>query len=250
MPTLRSLGMIASTCFAAMLVTNAAAAAPLQGPLVGFSCYKNDVTGGFLSRVFGGFFFHCGVFYLSNPQAEVMYAPRMEKIQNGLYRCDDVGPAQILSANGSDKFDLSGMNVELTIDNGWASSVNADYKHPAVQLSQVGNHLSSTFYSSPDVMKALPAPFGIDTFLTAAQHTGSNLLQYGGYSMLKGVNCQTFTVMVLMKLGLPQLADIVVDKYINTGGVRFIPPASGAPAGVHTCNAIGNGGELAVFTGE
>ena len=111
----------------------------------------------------------------------------------------------------------------------------------------MGNHQSGTFKDTPAVMKYVKAPFDIATFLEAAQHTGSNLLQYGGYSIPNGVDCQTFTIMVLMRLGLPQLVDIVVGSYMNNGGLlgRYIP--NGAPAGVHTCNPVGNGGELAGY---
>ena len=58
----------------------------------------------------------------------------MEQIRNHLYRCDDRGAAEIVGANGNDKYDLSGMNVELTIDNGWSSFSDENYKHPAIQV--------------------------------------------------------------------------------------------------------------------
>ena len=202
-----------------------------KGPYVGFSVYDGKHTAGGLLSIK---IWHVGVFYISDPSRyktidlfgddNYSYATCKDVGQNKLEIPEYSGKhSYILDLVNKGAPSIEGANIEVTMDDGVATSSNPDARHDCVMFCYPGGHPTGpqgTFKPDPHVMFALDfseaeVVLTMDQFLTAARNTGSEILEGGGYSDKTGMDCQLFSMMMLMRLGLGPLTDCLHGNYVD-----------------------------------
>lgn len=215
-----------------------------EGPLIGISAYKLQKGGSF-----GAIAYHLAVWWMDDP---TQIAPGSSySLNNKYWTCADVGENALQDADDG----KSVLNVERPVNFEVSFTLGPDggsdnRRHPALNTVLIGRHPSGIFDNTPTYMGYVKAPKEITLakFLAIAREQGSAALEMGGYDLTSGKDCQTFTVMMLMKLGLSGLTNLVVDSCINKVGVPWrskIEPA--VPNDVKTCSVIGTSGNFSHF---
>jgi len=211
-----------------------------EGPLIGISAYK--------SQDYGALAYHLAIFWMDDPS---QLAPgNSYALSNQYWTCGDVGESALQNARDLSVLKVeSPVNVEISFSLG-PEGGSDNLRHPALNTVLIGRHPSAVFENTPTYMGYVKAPEGLTlaTFLATAREQGSAALEMGGYDLLEGKDCQTFTVMMLMKLGLSGLTDVAVGSCINKAGVPWrsrIEPE--VPNDVALCSVIGSAGNFAIF---
>jgi len=206
-------------------------------PLIGFSAYQSTAVGALA--------YHLGIFYISDSSK---FTPgRSSDVLNEHFTCADVGYNNLQNAWTLDTVDMSGLNIEVTFDNGYAKNPDhPNVEYAAMFVNTPGKHPAGAFSGTPHDMQYLQVDVSLDDFLKAVQATGSSLLEMGGYSFYNGMDCQLFTITALMRLGLPSLVNAAKHyrNWMEQGGRAPFGPKFNNP-GVTLCNKVGQPGNLA-----
>lgn len=207
-------------------------------PLIGFSAYQWAGGAGNLA-------YHMGIFYISDLSK---YQPaQSDRAEDEHFTCSDVGTNKLQFGLNLDSLDLTGANIEVTIDNGYSSSDAANVRYPAMFVNSPGKHPAGEFFGTPHNMQYLEVDISMDEFLDTVKATGSMLLEMGGYDMSHGKDCQLFTIVALMRLGLPTLVKEAMHyrNHLETWGGRADFGPKFDDSDVKICDKIGNPGNLA-----
>jgi len=236
---LKSTGLSSSTPRASTLTTWGGDLPSGDGPWVGMSAYK--------AVEYGAMAYHMAVWWMDDPNQ--LTPGDSSSLSNQYWTCADVGSGALENARDLSKLDVQGpVNVEISFSLG-PDGGSDNLRHPALNTVLIGRHPSAVFESTPTYMGYVKAPEGLtlNKFLDTARETGSALLEMGGYDLTEGKDCQTFTVMMLMKLGLSGLTDVAVNSCINTIGTHRSPIKKAVPNDVATCSVIGTTGNFANY---
>merc|ERR1719433_378797 len=192
--------------------------------------------------------YHMAVWWMDDPS---QLAPgNSYALCNKYWTCSDVGEGKLQNARDLSVLKVeSPVNVEISFSLG-PEGGSDNLRHPALNTVLIGRHPSAVFENTPTYMGYVKAPEGLSlaTFLATAREQGSALIEMGGYNLEQGKDCQTFTVMTLMKLGLSGLTETAVGSCINKAGLPWrskIEPA--VPDDVKMCSVIGTSGNFAHF---
>lgn len=230
-----------SPAFASMLGSSFGDDLP-EGPLIGITAYK--------AKNYGAMAYHLAVFWMDDP-TQLAPGPSSYALSNKYWTCADVGENALQdAADGS-----SVLNVERPVNFEVSFTLGPDggsdnLRHPALNTVLIGHHPSAVFDMTPTYMGYVKVPEGLTLakFLAVAREQGSAAIEMGGYNLTHGKDCQTFTVMMLMKLGLSGLTNTVVGSCINKAGLPWrskIEPD--VPDDVKMCSVIGSSGNFAHF---
>lgn len=211
---------------------------PKDGPLVGFSAYKNLKAGALA--------YHMAMFWMDDP---TKVAPgNSEELAGKYWTCADVGEGALQNAETLETVQIRGkVNIEVSFSLGPDGS-SGNLKHPAIDSVLIGKRPQYHYEGAPSYMGYVKAPKGLTLakFLATARSVGSTLLEMGGYDLVEAKNCQTFTGMMLVQLGLKGLQKVAFDGCISDIGLPHRAHFKNTnPDNVRTCMELGSTGNMA-----
>jgi len=211
---------------------------PTEGTLIGMSAYK--------AVKFGAMAYHMAVWWMDDP---TQLAPgNSDALRNQYWTCADHGGATLENARDLSVLNVEGpVNFEVSFSLG-PTGASENERNPALNTVAIGKHPSAVFEQIPSYMGYVKKPEGLTLakFLEVARNVGSSMIEMGGYDIATGKDCQTFTTMMLMQLGLSGLTDVAVSSCINQYGLPIRSDIKKTdPSDVATCSILGTAGNFA-----